>query len=639
MDLDALAGCLSSSACLVTQTTSGLIIGMLLFLVAVGLTLIFGVLKVVNFSHGAFYMFGAYFAMTAYHLTDSFALAMLAGAGGTAILGLIFERVFMSRVYGADVLMQLLVCYAFVLIFDDVVRIIWGPEFKSMGMPAAFQVMPLFIAGGVVPPYYLLLIGVALVAAIVLGIGLSRSRIGKVIRAAAHNPGMVSALGINTGLIYGGVFALGGMLAGLAGALAAPVRSLTPRHGIFGADRILHRHRDRRHGLDPGRPDRRAADRPDPLVRLARLSPVHGRSDVPVHGDRAGLQAHRPVRQGGGMTELEAGRAQTLAPVRSGAALHRYRDVLIALIAFAVLASLPLFTGSKALLDFVIRCSAYGLFATSLNLLVGYTGLTSFGHGMFFGLGAYSFGLIMQKLGLPIPVAFVATLAITALIAAVIGAICVRLKEIYFAFVTLAFQMLIHSTILSWASFTGGDQGLRGGIPRPAFLGIDLSNHVHLYVTSCALLVLGLLAMRQIAQSPFGYTLRMIRDNAARASFLGIDVWRAKLTVFVLAALFAAMGGMVMALFVSGAYPEFAYWTISGEAIFINMLGGVSTFLGPMVGTVLLLLLNDTVTRYTEYHGIVLGVVILFFALGLRKGLLDFVAEWFAHRRDAGEGR
>jgi branched-chain amino acid transport system permease protein len=339
------------------------------------------------------------------------------------------------------------------------------------------------------------------------------------------------------------------------------------------------------------------------------------------------------------MTELEAGRAQALAPVRNGAGLQRYRDVLIALIAFAVLASLPLLSGSKALLDFVIRCSAYGLFATSLNLLVGYTGLTSFGHGMFFGLGAYGFGLIMQKLGVPIPVAFVATLAITAVIAAVIGAICVRLKEIYFAFVTLAFQMLIHSTILSWASFTGGDQGLRGGIPRPVFLGIDLANHVHLYVASCALLILGLLAMRQIAQSPFGYTLRMIRDNAARASFLGIDVWRAKLTVFVLAALFASMGGMVMALFVSGAYPEFAYWTISGEAIFINMLGGVSTFLGPMVGTVLLLLLNDTVTRFTEYHGIVLGVVILFFALGLRKGLLDFVAEWFAHRRDAGEGR
>jgi branched-chain amino acid transport system permease protein len=317
----------------------------------------------------------------------------------------------------------------------------------------------------------------------------------------------------------------------------------------------------------------------------------------------------------------------------------RYGDVAIALVAFALLASLPFFFSSKALLDFVIRCAAFGLFATSLNLLVGYTGMISFGHGMFFGLGAYGFGLLMQRTGVSVPAAFFGTLVITAAVATVIGAICVRLKEIYFAFVTLAFQMLIHSTILSWASLTGGDQGLRGGIPRPTFLGIDLTNHVHLYIVACALLVIGLLLMRQIAQSPFGYTLRMIRDNATRANFIGIDVWRAKLTIFVLAALFASMGGIIMALFVSGAYPEFAYWTISGEGIFINMLGGVTTFLGPIVGTVLLLTLNDQVTRLTEHYGIVLGIVILFFAIGLRKGLMDFVVQWFETRRDLGKER
>ena len=326
------------------------------------------------------------------------------------------------------------------------------------------------------------------------------------------------------------------------------------------------------------------------------------------------------------------------APITAPAKTARSRDALIALVAFAILASLPFLFSSKALLDFVIRCAAFGLFATSLNLLVGYTGMISFGHGMFFGLGAYGFGLLMQRTGVSIPVAFVGTLVITAVIAAAIGAICVRLKEIYFAFVTLAFQMLIHSTILSWASLTGGDQGLRGGIPRPAFLGIDLTNHVHLYLAACTLLVIGLLLMRQIAQSPFGYTLRMIRDNATRANFIGIDVWRVKLTIFVLAALFASMGGIIMCLFTSGAYPEFAYWTISGEGIFINMLGGVSTFLGPIVGTVILLTLNDQVTRLTEHYGIVLGIVILFFAIGLRKGLMDFVVQWFENRRNRTEG-
>jgi branched-chain amino acid transport system permease protein len=336
------------------------------------------------------------------------------------------------------------------------------------------------------------------------------------------------------------------------------------------------------------------------------------------------------------MTEVQAERASEplgVPRIEAKAKRLRYVDVLIAIAAFAVLAALPFLFSSKALLDFVIRCAAFGLFATSLNLLVGYTGMISFGHGMFFGLGAYSFALIMQRTGVPIPVAFICTVLITTIIAVVIGAICVRLKEIYFAFVTLAFQMLIHSMILSWVSLTGGDQGLRGGIPRPVFLGVDLSNYIHLYIVSCALL------MRQIAQSPFGYTLRMIRDNAVRASFIGIDVWRAKLTIFVLAALFAATGGVIMSLFVSGAYPEFSFWTISGEGIFINMLGGVTTFLGPMVGTVLLLIMNDTVTRLTEYYGIVLGIVILFFAIGLRKGLMDFAVEWYEARRDGAKER
>jgi len=141
-------------------------------------------------------------------------------------------------------------------------------------------------------------------------------------------------------------------------------------------------------------------------------------------------------------------------------------------------------------------------------------------------------------------------------------------------------------------------------------------------------MVLGLLAMRHITASPFGATLRMIRDNETRASFLGITIWRAKLSVFVLAGMFAALGGVLASLFVSGAYPELADWPISGQAIFAIMLGGISTFLGPLVGTALLLELNDVTTSFTEYHGLVLGIVILFFALGLRRGLVDFVLGW-----------
>ena len=232
MDLAALASCLSSPACIVTQSTGGLIIGMLLFLVAAGLTLIFGVLKVINFTHGSFYMLGAYFALTIFQLTGSYTLTILGAGVATAIVGLVFERLFISRVYGQNVLMQLLVCYGFVLIFDDLVKIIWGVEFKSMGMPAAFQVPPLFIAGGIVPPFYLFVVGAALVIGLALWLLIERTRLGKTVRAAAQNPNMVAALGINTGYLYALVFALGGLLAGFAGALAAPVRSLTPGMGF-----------------------------------------------------------------------------------------------------------------------------------------------------------------------------------------------------------------------------------------------------------------------------------------------------------------------------------------------------------------------------------------------------------------------
>jgi branched-chain amino acid transport system permease protein len=307
-------------------------------------------------------------------------------------------------------------------------------------------------------------------------------------------------------------------------------------------------------------------------------------------------------------------------------------DLLIGAAAFAILALLPTVWPSKALIDFVIRGAALALFATSLNMLVGYGGMVSFGHGMFFGLGAYTFALLMQLTGMPIPAAFALTLVMCAALGLVVGAICVRLKEIYFAFLTLAFQMLLHSLIILWVPLTGGDQGLRGGIPRPPFLGINLANQSHLYLTSCALLVIGLVLMHHLVQSPFGYTLRMIRDNAARATFLGIPVFRVRLTAFVLAGIFAGSGGVIMSLFVSGAYPEFAYWTISGEGIFIIMLGGLNTFLGPVVGTIILLLLNDFVTRVTEYYGLTLGIIILLFALGLRRGLLDVALDvWRRH--------
>jgi branched-chain amino acid transport system permease protein len=231
-DFDALAACMSTSACLVNQATSGLIIGMLLFLVASGVTLIFGVLHVINFAHGSFYMVGAYFAYTAYVVTGNYFLAALVGAVGAGICGILFERLIISRVYGQNLLMQLLVCYAFILIVDDLVKIIWGAEYLAMGIPAEFRLPPFRIAGGYVPPFYLFLVAVA----VCIGVGslllVTKTRFGKIVRAAALNAPMVSALGIRVNIYFALLFGYGCALAGVAGALAAPVRSLTPGMGL-----------------------------------------------------------------------------------------------------------------------------------------------------------------------------------------------------------------------------------------------------------------------------------------------------------------------------------------------------------------------------------------------------------------------
>jgi branched-chain amino acid transport system permease protein len=304
------------------------------------------------------------------------------------------------------------------------------------------------------------------------------------------------------------------------------------------------------------------------------------------------------------------------------------KELLLALAGLAILIVIPFIFPSRVALDFVIRLAAFGLFATSLNILVGYGGMVSFGHAMFFGGGAYAFGLLMQKGGASIPVAILGAVVFCALLGLVVGAICVRLKEIYFSFLTLAFQMLIHSIIITWTSLTGGDQGLMGGIPR-VWGSINLADTQTLYWFSCILGVLCLFLMRYILQSPFGYTLRMVRDNADRAKFLGIDVWRVRLYAFVLASCFAGVGGIIMALFVSGAYPEFSYWTMSGEAVFMILMGGLHIFIGPVVGAGLLLVFNDIITRTTEYHGLALGVIVLIFALGFKRGITDFVVQLF----------
>ena len=232
MEIFALFDCIISPACLISQAAGGLKIGMLLFLVASGLTLVFGVLGVINFAHGALYMLGAYFSWQLMSIAGHFGLSVILGALGVGIFGILFERILISRVYNAELLVQILLCYSVILILDDLVMIIWGDEFLSgLGVPELFQVPPLFILDAIIPPFHLAIVAMSFIVGIILWFIMTKTRFGRLARAAAVNPNMLEALGVNINLLRAGVFMLGSFLAGLGGALAASVGSVVSGMG------------------------------------------------------------------------------------------------------------------------------------------------------------------------------------------------------------------------------------------------------------------------------------------------------------------------------------------------------------------------------------------------------------------------
>ena len=267
----------------------------------------------------------------------------------------------------------------------------------------------------------------------------------------------------------------------------------------------------------------------------------------------------------------------------------------------------------------------------SLNILIGYLGLIAFGHAAFFASGAYTLGLFLQSdfvlnlASFSIPVAMLLAVLVSSILAALIGVICIRLKDIYFSFLTLAFQMLIYSIILALVNITGGDQGLMGGFPKPPFLGIDLGKPFDFYAFTIFISIITIVLLRQIIESPFGYGLRMIRDNSERPAALGFSNQKHKLIAFIIAGSIAGLAGSLQALLDVGAYPEWAFWSKSAEPLFMILLGGMHSFLGPLMGALIFEILNDFVTANTRYYGLVLGLVILCFVLGLKKGLLDWI--------------
>jgi branched-chain amino acid transport system permease protein len=276
----------------------------------------------------------------------------------------------------------------------------------------------------------------------------------------------------------------------------------------------------------------------------------------------------------------------------------------------------------------------WALFATSLNLLVGYTGLVSFGHAAYFGVGAYVTGILMKKLAVPFVLAWPAAGIFGAACALVFGFFCVRLTRIYFAMLTLAFAQIVWAICFKWNELTGGEQGMPE-IPYPDFGWLErvgasvppLSWRTaeYFYFLTVVLVAASLWALHRIVSSPFGRMLTTIRENAERAEFIGVNVRRYELAAFVLAGAFAGLAGGLFGIFNRGVFPDFAYWTKSSEVLIMTLLGGMGTFLGPSIGALVLILLNQQIVSYTQYWPLVLGTVLVVLLFGFPGGIAGAV--------------
>lgn len=261
-----------------------------------------------------------------------------------------------------------------------------------------------------------------------------------------------------------------------------------------------------------------------------------------------------------------------------------------------------------------------GLFAVSFNMIFGYMGQLSFGHAAYYGVGAYTTGLLMVKASVPLLAALIASMVSAALCALVVGYFCVRLRGIYFAILTMAFGQLIYYIVFQWYSFTGGDNGLQGIMPPKL-----LASANAYYYFCLAVAVSMLMAMWFISESSFGYTMRAIRDNAERTAFIGINVRRYMLINFAIAGMFAGLAGGLWGPFNRSIAPDLCNWQHSGMPVFMTVIGGPFNFFGPLAGSVIYTLLMVFVTGFSEFWPLISGLIIIGVVLFLPGGVLGTI--------------
>jgi branched-chain amino acid transport system permease protein len=611
-------------AFVVVQFLAGLASASDLFLVASGLSIIFGVTRIVNFAHGSLYMLGAYLAWSAVRAFGTGPLGFWGGVAVAALavmaFGILVEMTLLRRIYRAPELFQLLATFAVVLIVQDLVVLTWGPE-DRLGPRAPGFDGSVTILGQRFPEYDLLLIALGLAVLVLLTLLFKRTRWGILVRAATDDREMVAALGVHQRWLFTSVFALGALLAGLGGALQVP---RVPVHASMDLQVIVEAF---------------------VVVVVGGLGSVSGAylaavligvlnafgiaifpqiSLVLAFLVMAFVLAVRPHgllgRPQAGGRPAGAAAAPMLVPAGP-------RGRAAAALIVAVFAAMPLVVGDYSL-AVLTEVLIFAIFAASLNLLLGPAGLISFGHAAYFGVGAYGAALMITRLGLPFAGAVAAGILAGVLAAAACAAVCLRLSGVYLAMLTLAFAQIVWSIAFQWYDVTGGDNGILGVWP-PAWL----SSASAFYGMTLAIAAIVFAGLRHLVFSPFGLALRGCRDHPVRAEAVGLSPQRLRFIAFTVAGGLAGLAGSLHAVFKGSVFPDTLAIPLSVEGLVMVLIGGINTLTGPVVGAAVYKLLHILLTSYADSWRLVMGCLIATVVVAFPEGIVGGV-----QRRLAGDG-
>ena len=273
----------------------------------------------------------------------------------------------------------------------------------------------------------------------------------------------------------------------------------------------------------------------------------------------------------------------------------------------------------------------YGLFATSLNLVLGFGGIYQFHHAVFYGLGAYGCALVIMKSGLSPWLGFVVGPLVSALVGLIMGVICIRLSKLYFGMLQISLGSLVWAIVYRWYSFTGGDDGIHG-IPVPDLI----SSGSAVYYFTLIVTLISMYVVYRILKAPFGSVLQATRDNSVRSEMIGVNVRRHQLVALVIASFFAGVAGSLFVAVDTTAFPDMLFWTFSMEMVIMCLLGGWLTFMGPMLGAAVIVALRTLVSTYTVYWALVLGIIMMLVIFFLPEGILGWLMQLSGKRRASG---